>query len=428
MRKPTLQITGLLTLLFVSFVPAKAQPITIRTMAGNNDPGSIDGNGSRARFNHPLGITADNSGNVYVADTENGTIRKIDSAGLVTTLAGEAGNFGSSDGFATSAHFFGPQGIAADTVGNVYVSDSANGTVRKISVGQMVTTLAGSVLNFNSLDGLGTNAYFYRPAGIAVDTVGNVYIADAWNHNIRKITPAGLTSSLAGLAGNPGSVDSTNSKARFNQPRGIAIDTATNLFVADSLNHTIRKISPDGNVTAIAGMPGVWGNTDGTNRNARFFHPQGIAVVGTNTLFVSDSGNELIRKLSLSGTNWIVSTVAGSRGTPGKQNGTGSIARFSSPHDLASDNLGNLYVADMGNHLIRSTRIVPPTLQILRAGPLVTIFWPQSADDFVLESSSTIDPEGVWTAIANGISNQGDDFAVTNATIQTASYYRLRWQ
>ena len=292
---------------------------------------AADGFGSDAHFNLPVSVTTDSAGNVYVADTENSTIRKITPAGAVSTFAGFAGNFGSADGAGTNAQFYGPQGIAADSAGFLYVADTANATIRKISPAGTVSIFAGSAGNFNSFDGTGTNACFYQPEGLAVDGAGNVYVADTWNHTIRKITPAGAVSTLAGLAGNFGAADGTNSKARFNRPAGIALDSATNLFVTDFLNHTIRKITPGGTVSTIAGLPGVWGSADGTNSAARFFQPQGICAADAATLFVVDSGNQTLRKVSASGTNWVVSTVAGLSGTAGHADGTGTAAQFYFP-------------------------------------------------------------------------------------------------
>ena len=233
-------------LMLASVAGAPAQALSMRTLAGGTTPGATNGFGSNARFNHPQAVAADSAGNIYVADTENGTVRKITPDGYASTLAGLAGSYGSADGSGASARFYGPQGIATDGAGQVYVADTANSTIRTVSAAGAVSTLAGEAGVFNSLDGAGANAQFYHPEGMAVDFGGNLYVADTWNHTIRKITPAGLVSTLAGLAGNFGGADGSNSKARFNRPTAIAVDGATNLFVADSFNHTIRKITPAG--------------------------------------------------------------------------------------------------------------------------------------------------------------------------------------
>lgn len=413
------------SILLTGLVAMHSQPIAIRTLAGNDAPGSTNGFGSNARFNHPLGVTTDAAGNVYVTDTKNGTVRKITPYGLASDFAGQAGFFGSANGNGTNAQFFGPQGIAADGAGNLFVADTANATIRKISPAGTVSTFAGAVGNFNSFDGAGGAAQFYQPEGVAVDNGGNVYVADAWNHTIRKITSAGVVSTLAGLAGNCGAADGTNSKARFNRPSGIAMDTATNFFVTDSLNHTIRKITPGGTVSTIAGLAGVWGRADGTNRVARFFQPQGIVVNAAGQLVVADSGNQTLRTITASGTNWIVATVAGSSGNTGYTNGTGPTAQFHFPAGLALDGAGRLYIADTGNHLIRTTRVVPPTLQSSTSGNQLVLSWPTSAEGFVLETCPIVGAGTVWSPVTNGIVNFGDNFSLTISSDNAAAFYRL---
>jgi len=410
--------------LFAGVTGATAQSLAIHTLAGNLASGSTNGFGSNARFNQPMGLTADSAGNVFVTDAGNGTIRKITSNGFASTLAGLAGNFGSTNGAGVSARFFGPQGIATDSAGNLYIADTANALIRKLSPDGTVSALAGAGTNFNSFDGTGTNAQFYQPEGLAVDGAGSVFVADAWNHTIRKITPAGTVTTLAGLARNYGCADGAGSQARFNRPSSIALDSATNLFVTDSLNHAIRKITPGGSVSTIAGLAGVWGSADGTNGGARFFQPNGIVVANASNIFVVDCGNQMLRKISASGTNWVVSTVAGLAGSAGSTNGTGSAARFSFPAGLALDGAGELYVADSGNNLIRTTRIVPPTLQFWRAGDQLVTSWPVSSEGFVLETSSSL-TGGAWTPLSNGIVVSGDNIFQTNNSSSPA-FYRLR--
>ena len=403
----------------------RSQPLSINTLAGNASQGSADGFGSDAQFNLPVSVTVDSAGNIYVADTLNSTIRKITPVGAVRTFAGFAGNFGSADGVGTNAQFYGPQGIAADSAGFLYVADTANATIRKISPEGTVSLFAGSAGNFNSFDGAGANANFYRPEGLAVDGAGNVYVADAWNHTIRKITPAGAVSTLAGLAGNFGSADGTNSKARFNRPAAIALDSETNLFVTDFLNHTIRKITPGGTVSTIAGLAGVWGSADGTNSAARFFQPQGIHPADSATLFVVDSGNQTLRKISASGTNWVVSTVAGLSGSAGNADGTGPAAQFYFPAGVALDSAGYLYLADSANNAIRTTRVVPPLLQFFVAANQLVLTWPASPAGFVLETAGTLSPGALWTPLTNGITKAGDNLVLTNNLTGTAAFYRL---
>src|SRR5208337_1247275 len=231
--------------------------------------GSADGTGSAARFDGPAGVAVDNAGNVYVADDD--TIRKITPAGVVTTLAGAPGQAGSADGTGSDARFDGPRGVALDSAGNVYVADTDNDTIREITPAGVVTTLAGAPGQVGSADGIGSAARFDDPTGVAVDSAGNVYVADYGNDAIREITPAGVVTTLGGAQGQSGSA------AQFDRPTGVAVDRAGNVYVADSWSNTIREITLAGVVTTLAGAPGQYGSTDGTGSAARFDQPEGVA-------------------------------------------------------------------------------------------------------------------------------------------------------
>ena len=205
------------------------------------------GNGSQ-----PEGTAVDSNGNIYVADYGNHTIRKITPTGIVTTLAGSSGITGSSDGTGSAARFSFPSGVAVDKAGNVYVADQGNDTIRKVTPAGEVTTLAGLAGRTGSADGTGSVARFFAPHDVAVDGAGNVYVPDAGN-TIRKITGAGVVTTFAGTAFSSGFADGTGSAARFFEPTGVAVDAAGNVYVADSLNYTIRKITPAAAVTTLAG-------------------------------------------------------------------------------------------------------------------------------------------------------------------------------
>ncbi|MBI2949737.1 MAG: hypothetical protein HYY23_19065 [Verrucomicrobia bacterium] len=321
---------------------------TLAGLAGGY--GRADGTGSVARFNSPAGVALDSAGNVYVADSGNNTIRKITPGGAVTTLAGLAGNKGSVDGMANDARFAEPRGITVDGAGNIYVADRYP-TIRKITPAGVMSTLAGLVGHWGSADGTGSVARFSAPAGLAVDAAGNVYVADGGDSTIRKITPVGVVSTLAGLAGGyPGDTDGIGSAARFALPTGVAVDSAGNVYVGDSENHAIRKITPGGVVSTLAGLAGFAGSADGTGANARFASPLGVAVDNAGNVYVADSGNSTIRKITPGG---VVSTLAGLAGTGGSADGTGSAARFAGPRGVTVDSSGNVYVADTYNQTIR---------------------------------------------------------------------------
>ena len=325
----------------------------VTTLAGTpQDSGSADGTGAAARFNQPLGVATDDAGNIYVADAGNDTIRKITSAGTVTTLAGTAGVAGAADGTGAAARFDHPSGVAVDASGNIYVADSFSNTIRKVTHTAVVTTVAGTSWTTaeGSTDGTGAAARFLYPQGIATDGAGNVYVADTLNDTIRKITPTAEVTTLAGKAGVSGSANGTGEEARFYNPAGVATDSAGNVYVADWLNATIRKITSGGTVTTLAGTAGLTGSADGTGAAARFYYPLGVAVDGSGNIYVADSGNNIIRKITPAG---VVTTLAGTAGVTGAANGTGAAASFNGPQGVATDGAGNIYVADAINGIIR---------------------------------------------------------------------------
>jgi sugar lactone lactonase YvrE len=291
----------------------------------------------------------DNSGNAYVADANNNRIRKISSSGVVSTVAGTgAANF--ADGTAATAKFFYPTGVAVDASSNLYVVDQTNHLIRKITPAGVVSTLAGTAWVLGSVDGTGPGASFNYPISIAVDTSGYVYVADTYNHLIRKITPAGVVSTLAGIGGISGANDGTGLTAKFNRPCGVAADNSGNLYVTDYDNHLIRKISSSGVVSTLAGRVGVSGANDGMVGTATFNNPLGIALDTSGNLYVADYNGHLIRKIS---NESVVSKIAGSVGISGFIDGTGGTAKFANPTGLAVDAGGHVYVADSNSHSIR---------------------------------------------------------------------------
>jgi sugar lactone lactonase YvrE len=275
--------------------------------------GTQDGTGADARFgNNPAGVAVDSAGNVYVADVDNFTIRKITPNGVVTTLAGTAGMFGSADGTGAAARFSFTQGVAVDSAGNVYVADGFNATIRKVTPTGVVTTLAGTAGMPGSADGTGAVARFYSPSGVAVDSAGNVYVAD--ESTIRKVTPAGVVTTLAGSANASGSADGTGADARFNIPDSLALDSAGNVYVVDEFNFTIRKVTPTGGVTTLAGTAGMFGSADGTGGSARFDFPHGVAVDSAGNVYVADTHNSTVRKITPAGAT---TTIVGTPGMSG---------------------------------------------------------------------------------------------------------------
>jgi streptogramin lyase len=294
--------------------------------------GSKDGAGRTAQFKSPHGLSLDAAGNVFVADRGNDLVRKIGRDGVVTTLAGSAEKFGNTDGAGEAARFRYPIATAVDASGNIYVADSSNNLIRKITPSGVVSTLAGASAGLGGYaDGSGNVVQFQYPIGVAVDNKENVFVADSNNKVIRKITADGKVTTFAGSPGEDGMVDGEAKSARFHFPFDVALDRKGNLYVTD--NSAVRKIDMHGTVSTLAGSLGEAGNTDGTGRAARFSHPISVAVSAAGSVYVADDGNKNIRKITPDG---VVKTIRDSTGrTP-----------FVRPVSVAADDKEQIYVAD----------------------------------------------------------------------------------
>ncbi len=313
--------------------------VTTSTLAGNSSAGFANGTGVNATFNAPQGVVADAAGNLYVSDSFNHLIRKITAAGVVTTYAG-TGELGFQAGTATTAKFYSPQGLALDASGNLYVADQGVNSIYKITPAGVVTILAGDGTSGSS-NGTGSAARFNSPQGLAVDATGNVYVADRNNNRIRKITPAGVVTNYAGT-GSVGYVNGdATTLATFSRPTGIAIDGSGNLFVTDLGNSQIRKITTAGVVSAYFGNPNI---TDALNS------PSAIAIDAQNNIYLTDQSGRIMRIVA---DNSALYTIAGAVNTSGFADGTKTVSRFSSPTGIAVDASKNIYVADLGNNRIR---------------------------------------------------------------------------
>lgn len=411
--------------LVVRAVPSAGEPLTVTTLAGTAGAvGSTDATGAAARFNHPAAVASDGGGNVFVADTGNHTIRKVTAAGVVTTLAGKAGVAGSANGTGTAATFNAPAGLAVDAAGNVYVADTMNHVIRKVTSAGVVTTIAGSAGATGSADGAGAAARFSWPQGLALDaTAANLFVADTNNHTVRKIAlSSGTVSTVAGLAGQPGSLDGTGGAARFNAPYGVAVDANGNVYVADTDNAAIRLVTPDGAVSTLAGQPGSTGAADGTSSGARFNHPYGVAVDRSFNVYVVDTDNHSVRKVvSALG---VVTTIGGQAGTAGGADGIGNVARFNSPGGIAVNAAGDLYIADTDNSTVRAAGV--PSAPVIVTQPQSLSVAGGGSAQFTVKATGRPAPTYQWYLNGNSILNAtSDTYKVSAAAAANAGDYTV---
>ncbi|MCX6373129.1 MAG: hypothetical protein NTX16_08605 [Actinobacteria bacterium] len=322
------------------------------TLAGTaHVVGSTDGVGPAASFNGPCGVACDAVGNVYVADTANNTVRKITPAGDVTTFVGAAAGLDS------------PGGVACDAVGNVYVADTWNHVIRKVTPAGVVRILAGAVGEQDYIDGSGADARFSYPSAVACDAAGNVYVADTGNNIIRKVTPAGDVGTLVGP------------DAGLDSPGGVACDPAGSVYVADTFNNSIRKITPAGDVSTLAGA------------DAGLDTPGGVCLDAAGNVYVADAYNHVVRKITAAG---LVSILAGAVGEQGSADGSGAGARFSYPGGVTCDASGNVCVADTANHTIRSVAeddVAPVTTATPPLASSATSGWRNTAQTVTLTAT-----------------------------------------
>ena len=353
--------------------PPPASSYTITTVAGNGTSGfSGDGGpATSAELDYPTGVAVDSAGNLFIADTFNARIRKVTPAGAISTVAGNGTlGFSGDGGPATSAELRLPDGVAVDSAGNLFIADETNNRIRKVTAAGTISTVAGNgTAGFSGDGGPATSAELFQPAGIAVDSAGNLFIADGSNR-IRKVTAAGTISTVAGngTAGFSGDGGPATA-AELNQPSDVAVDSAGNLFIADLMNSRIRKVTPAGTISTVAGNGTLgFSGDNGPATSAELFEPWDVAVDGAGNLFIVDSGNDRIRMVTPAGT---ISTVAGN-GTPGfsGDGGLATSAALIAPEGVAVDGKGNVFIADTNNNRIREltpNTSSPPSLTISKS-------------------------------------------------------------
>ncbi|WP_435285818.1 RICIN domain-containing protein [Streptomyces bacillaris] len=327
----------------------------ISTVAGNGTAG--DGAPAvSAQVGRPVGIAMDRTGTLYVADYAGHRVRRITTDGKISTVAGTgSGTHGGDGGPATSAHLKNPCGVAVDSTGNLYIADSENYRVRKVTPDGKISTIVGSSTSTTSGDGgLATSARLYRPTGVAVDSEGVLYIADYGGHRIRRITTDGKISTVAGTgSANFGGDGGPATSAQLRNPYGVTVDDEGNLYIADRGNHRIRKVAAaDGKISTIAGTGSAsFGGDGGPATSAQLNNPFATVLDSTGALYISDYGNHAVRKITPDGE---ISTVAGT-GTGGMEgdNGPATEAQLKNPAGVAVDCVDTLYIADHNNNRVR---------------------------------------------------------------------------
>ena len=328
---------------------------TITTIAGGGGFGEDGGPATQARLDLPYGVAVDSAGNLYIADTNNDRIRKVDSAGTITTIAGtgEQG-FGGDGGPATQARLNYPYGVAVDGAGNLYIADRYNNRIRRVDGTGTITTIAGTEKRgFSGDGGPAIQAPLFLPTGVAVDGAGNLYIADQYNHRIRKVDSTGTITTIAGTGERRFGGDGGPAiQAQLDEPTGVVVDGAGNLYIADLANHRIRKVDSTGTITTIAGTgERGFGGDGGPATQARLNYPYGVAVDGAGNLYIADPYNHRIRKVDSTGT---ITTIAGTGEQGfGGDGGPAIQAQLDAPSGVAVDEAGNLYIADWSNARIR---------------------------------------------------------------------------
>ena len=378
----------------------------ITTVAGNGDYGfSGDGGpATGASLRNPGGVAVDAAGNIYVADTYNHRIRKVGPAAIITTVGGSGatgaigGGFSGDNGPATAASLYYPEGVAVDAAGNIYVADYGNKRIRKVSPVGIITTVAGNgIEGFSGDGGPATAASLHSPQGVALDAAGNVYVADTSNYRIRKVSPAGIITTVAGNGTRGFSGDGGPATAAPLSAGGVAVDAAGNIYVADGYSNRIRKASSAGTITTVAGN-GLYkfSGDGGAATAASLCYPEGVAVDGGGNLYIADAENARVRKVSPAG---IITTVAGNgiEGFSG-DGGLATAASLGYPYGVAADAAGNIYVVEWLSSVIR--KVSPAGIITTVAGNGIPGF---SGDGGPATAASLGNPSGVAVDAAGNL-------------------------
>lgn len=392
--------------------------------AGNYTSGySGDGGpATAAQLNEAGGMYADNAGNVYIADFANNVVRKVNSAGIISTIAGNNTQGYSGDGGpATAAQLYHPTGVAMDGASNLYIADAFNDVVRKINTSGIITTVAGNhSTGYSGNGGPATAARLNDPNGIAADAAGNLYIADAHNNVIRKVDASGIISTIIGNGYNAGTTyggyagdGGQATAAELFYPENVKMDNAGNFYVTELYNNTVRKVNTAGIITTIAGnnIPGYSG--DGSPATAaKLGYPYDMAITSTGTVYIADTHNNVVRSVDASGTihTYAGNNIAGGAG----DGGPATAAELSSPISVFVDQYDNLYIGDLGNNTIRRVN-VPISAVNQPAAPAaqqLAVFPNPTKGTFTVELSSA-SPAAVRAVITNVVGQTVKEFTIT---------------
>jgi hypothetical protein len=407
--------------------------LTLSTPAGTGTPGfNGDGQATAAELFYPDGVAVDGFGNLYIADQFNERIRKVTAAtGVISTVAGTgSAGYTGEGGLATAARINAPVGIAVDASGNFFFADYYNQRVRKVAAATgIITTVAGTgVAGFLGDGGAATAAELNYPTGVALDGAGNLYIADQNNHRIRMVTAATSVittvagNGTAGVAGDGGPATS----AQVNTPQGVAVDTVGNVYIADTNNHRLRKVTASTGVISTFAGTGTAGYTGETvaATTAQLFYPTSVAVDPGGNVYVADQYNHRIRKVS-AGTGLIATVVGSANPDFGGDGGAASAGQLQYPYGVAVDGAGSVYVADRNNHRVRKASVLvapPTTLTVVRAGASASASWTGAvaASSYSIYRGTT---SGGETLLASGILTT--TFVDSSVAPHTTYFYRV---
>lgn len=427
MIKKSLLIVGLA-------LPCLAQAQNISTIGGSGT-GGFSGDGAAAtaaKLNGPSGVAVDLAGNVYVADAYNHRVRKIAKTGTISTIAGKGtAGFSGNDGAATAAELKNPTGVAVDNAGNVYVLDFGNNCIRKITTSGNIVAYAGDgALGFAGDGGAATAAKLYQPAGMYMDAANNLFIADGFNHRVRKVDAAGVITTVAGSGVMGSSGDGGGAlSAKLNAAAGVGTDASGNIYIADKSNHRIRKVDASGTISTLAGNDTAGYTGDGgTATAAKLNKPLSIKADAAGNLYVVDMGNNRIRKIAADGT---IATIAGTTavGYSG-DGGPATAAAFTWPADVALDTAGNIYIADQGNNCIRKISKPSAAIAQVQAAQPLHVFPNPSAGSFLIELPVKVGAAVVTITDATGriverrqVDNLGTQYTCTLAHPVSGLYH-----